>query len=52
MVLSIGTSTGARTLRLGPAYRVAPTPTLRAELEHMLGPSAIGAPEPAAAVGA
>jgi DNA polymerase-3 subunit alpha len=29
------------TLRLGPSYKVAPTPTLRAELEHVLGPSAL-----------
>ena len=26
------------TLKLGPSYQVAPTPTLRAELEHVLGP--------------
>ncbi|MDX6680610.1 MAG: polymerase subunit alpha, partial [Solirubrobacteraceae bacterium] len=29
------------TLKLGPSYRVAPTPTLRAELEHVLGPAAL-----------
>jgi len=29
------------TLRLGPSYKVAPTPTLRAELEHVLGPAAL-----------
>jgi DNA polymerase-3 subunit alpha len=29
-------------LRLGPGYRVAPTPTLRAELEQVLGPAALG----------
>jgi DNA polymerase-3 subunit alpha len=28
-------------LRLGPGYRVAPTPTLRAELEQVLGPAAL-----------
>jgi DNA polymerase III subunit alpha len=39
VVLDIHTSTGERTLRLGPEYRVAPTPTLRAELEHILGPA-------------
>ena len=27
-----------RTLQLGPSYKVAPTPTLRAELEQVLGP--------------
>ncbi len=31
---------GSRTLRLGASYRVQPNPTLRAELEHMLGPMA------------
>jgi DNA polymerase III subunit alpha len=30
---------GLRRLRLGDAYRVAPTPTLRAELEHLLAPA-------------
>jgi len=30
-----------RTLRLGPGYKVEPTPTLRAELEHVLGPAAL-----------
>jgi len=30
-----------RTLRLGPSFKVAPTPTLRAELEHVLGPAAL-----------
>jgi DNA polymerase-3 subunit alpha len=28
-------------LKLGPSYKVAPTPTLRAELEHVLGPAAL-----------
>ncbi|HUR84683.1 MAG TPA: DNA polymerase III subunit alpha [Solirubrobacteraceae bacterium] len=32
---------GPRTLRLGPSYKVAPTPTLRAELEQVLGPAAL-----------
>ncbi len=39
VVLEMATSAGARCLRLGPAYRVAPTPTLRAELEQILGPA-------------
>jgi DNA polymerase-3 subunit alpha len=30
-----------RTLKLGPSYKVAPTPTLRAELESVLGPAAL-----------
>ena len=34
-VLEIDTSAGARRLRLGEAYRVQNTPTLRAELEHV-----------------
>jgi DNA polymerase-3 subunit alpha len=41
--LAIETTGGSRTLKLGPQYRVAPTPTLRAELEHILGPAAVGA---------
>ena len=40
VVLEMATSAGARCLRLGPAYRVAPTPSLRAELEQILGPAA------------
>jgi DNA polymerase III subunit alpha len=37
------TAAGPRTLRLGEGYRVAPTPSLRAELEHILGPAAVQA---------
>ena len=40
VVLEIDTSTGTRRLRLGEAYRVQHTPTLRAELEHALAPVA------------
>ena len=43
VVLELQTSSGARRLRLGEEFRVAPTPTLRAELEHILGPAAIPA---------
>jgi DNA polymerase III subunit alpha len=43
VVLDIRTSGGARTLRLGEGYRVAQTPSLRAELEHILGPTAVQA---------
>ncbi len=43
VVLDIRTSAGARTLRLGEGFRVAPTPSLRAELEHILGPAAVQA---------
>jgi DNA polymerase-3 subunit alpha len=43
VVLDIHTSAGPRTLRLGEGYRVAPTPSLRAELEHILGPTAVQA---------
>jgi DNA polymerase-3 subunit alpha len=39
VVLEMTTSAGARCLRLGPSYRVQPTPTLHAELEHVLGPA-------------
>ncbi|MEA2219921.1 MAG: polymerase subunit alpha, partial [Solirubrobacteraceae bacterium] len=42
VVLEVQMSGGdPRTLRLGPGYKVAPTPTLRAELEHVLGPAAL-----------
>jgi DNA polymerase III subunit alpha len=40
VVLELDTSTGPRRLRLGEAYRVKHTPTLRAELEHVLAPVA------------
>jgi len=42
VVLAIATQAGHRTLRLGPEYRVSPTPSLRAELANILGPSALG----------
>jgi hypothetical protein len=46
VVLDIDTPAGVRRLRLGEAYRVNHTPTLRAELEQALAPVA-----PAAATG-
>ncbi|HKE80320.1 MAG TPA: DNA polymerase III subunit alpha [Solirubrobacteraceae bacterium] len=44
VVLDIQTSGGPRTLRLGEGYRVAETPSLRAELQAILGPAALAAP--------
>ncbi len=41
VVLEMDTTTGPRRLRLGEAYRVAPTPTLRAELEQVLAPACL-----------
>jgi DNA polymerase-3 subunit alpha len=41
VVLDIQTSSGMRTLRLGEGYRVAETPSLRAELQSILGPAAL-----------
>ncbi len=41
IVLEMDTTTGPRRLRLGEAYRVAPTPTLRAELEQVLAPACL-----------
>ncbi len=42
VVLELQMSDGdPRTLKLGSSYKVAPTPTLRAELEHVLGPAAL-----------
>jgi DNA polymerase-3 subunit alpha len=43
VVLDIQTSAGARTLRLGDGYRVNETPSLRAELQSILGPAALQA---------
>ena len=43
VVLEMDTTAGPRCLRLGEAYRVAPTPTLRAELEQVLAPACLGA---------
>jgi DNA polymerase III subunit alpha len=40
-VLAIETSSGPRTLRLGEGYRVNETPSLRAELGRILGPTAV-----------
>jgi DNA polymerase III subunit alpha len=45
LLLSVG---DPRTLRLGNAFKVAPTPTLRAELEQILGPAVVRAPAAAA----
>jgi DNA polymerase-3 subunit alpha len=39
VVLDIDTATGTRRLKLGEAFRVQHTPTLRAELEHALAPA-------------
>ncbi len=41
VVLEMDTTTGPRRLRLGEAYRVDPTPTLRAELEQVLAPACL-----------
>jgi DNA polymerase-3 subunit alpha len=48
VVLAIQTSAGPRTLRLGEGYRVKETPSLRAELQSILGPAALAAGSPAA----
>jgi DNA-directed DNA polymerase III PolC len=42
-VLEMRTSSGSRCLRFGASYRVTPTSTLRAELDALLGGSAVGA---------
>jgi DNA polymerase-3 subunit alpha len=41
VVLELITSAGERTMRLGPEFRVAATPSLRAELAKVLGPEAV-----------
>ncbi|HVR05333.1 MAG TPA: DNA polymerase III subunit alpha [Solirubrobacteraceae bacterium] len=43
VVLEMSTTSGPRRLRFGEAYRVEPTPTLRAELEQILAPAALAA---------
>jgi DNA polymerase III subunit alpha len=48
VVLAIQTSAGPRTLRLGEGYRVKETPSLRAELQSILGPTALTAASAAA----
>jgi DNA polymerase-3 subunit alpha len=48
VVLDIQTSAGPRTLRLGEGYRVKETPSLRAELQSILGPAALAVGSPAA----
>jgi DNA polymerase-3 subunit alpha len=49
VVLDLDTSAGTRRLKLGEAYRVQHTPTLRAELEQALAPaSGTSAPAPSA----
>jgi DNA polymerase III subunit alpha len=48
VVLAIQTSAGPRTLRLGEGYRVKETPSLRAELQSILGPAALTAGSAAA----
>jgi DNA polymerase-3 subunit alpha len=40
-VLELKTTVGAKALRFGKEFRVAATPTLRAELEHILGPAVL-----------
>ena len=44
VVLHIATSSGRRILRLGPEYRAAHTPTLRAELARAVGSAGASAP--------
>jgi DNA polymerase-3 subunit alpha len=43
VVLEMKTAGGARRLRLGPTYRVTPSPSLRAELDQLLGDAALAA---------
>ncbi|MEA2390769.1 MAG: polymerase subunit alpha, partial [Solirubrobacteraceae bacterium] len=43
VVLEMTTPAGPRRLRLGPAYRVAPSASLRAELDELLGAALSGA---------
>ena len=49
VVLTIDTTQGPRTLRLGADFRVAPNPTLQMELERLFGEGALSAGAPPAA---
>jgi DNA polymerase-3 subunit alpha len=51
VVLELATSSGSRMLRLGEAYRVQHTPSLRAELERVVAQLAGPAPQAAGAAG-
>jgi DNA polymerase-3 subunit alpha len=51
VLIDIDTPTGTRRLRLGEAYRVQHTSTLRAELEHALAPALPAPGIPASATG-
>jgi DNA polymerase-3 subunit alpha len=51
VVLDVQTAGGTRRLRLGDAYRVNHTATLRAELEHVLAPFSAAAASAAASAG-
>ncbi|HYF25792.1 MAG TPA: OB-fold nucleic acid binding domain-containing protein, partial [Baekduia sp.] len=46
VVLDVVTSAGPRVLRFGPEYRVAPTISLRSELQRILGPAALSSAAP------
>ena len=50
IVLDIDTPAGVRRLRMGEAFRVQNTPTLRAELQNALAPASLAPAEPAAAL--
>ncbi|MCW3038774.1 MAG: DnaE, partial [Solirubrobacterales bacterium] len=52
LVLALETSQGPRWLRFGDAYRVKTSPTLKAELDHLLGAATIRRPAAAEAEGA
>jgi DNA polymerase III subunit alpha len=43
VLLEMQTREGVRTLRFGRAYRVVPSPALRAEIDQLLGPKALAA---------
>ena len=45
VILDMMTRSGRRTLRLGKSYRVSPTMSLKAELDHILGPAALPSQE-------
>jgi DNA polymerase-3 subunit alpha len=42
VILALDTSTGPKTLQLGPAYTVQPVPDLYAEVKALLGEAAVG----------
>ena len=51
LVFEVQTSTGPRRLKLGEGFKVAKSPKLLSELQHLLGPAATAAAPAPVSVG-